>query len=118
MRVSIAESATPAVDATRCASDGTARAEKVDPETAASTLRYATPFARSSSSCCAPHWVDEVIAYSSASQLASRIVRFGREPLLTSEPSVRASSISTADPLDGSTPPYTQASRWLPAITH
>ncbi len=39
MRVSIVDSATPAVDATRCASEGTARAENVAPETAASTFR-------------------------------------------------------------------------------
>jgi hypothetical protein len=37
--VSIVDSATPAVAATRCASDGTARAEKAGPETAASTFR-------------------------------------------------------------------------------
>jgi hypothetical protein len=97
---------------------GTARAENVGPETAASTFRYATAFSRSSSSCCSLHSVEEVKANSSASQLASRIVRFGRVPLFKSDPNARAISMSTAEPLEGSTPPYVQASRWFPAITH
>ena len=54
---------------------------------------------------------------SSASQFANTIVRFGARPCAASAPSDRASSISDAVPLDGSTPPYTHASRWLPTIT-
>jgi hypothetical protein len=49
--------------------------------------------------------VDDVNVNSSASQLAKTIVRDGRHPDLVRSLSVRASSISAADPLDGSTPP-------------
>ena len=54
---------------------------------------------------------------SSASQLANTMDRAGRIPCLASAPNERASSIIDAVPLDGSTPPYTHASRWLPTIT-
>src|SRR5207247_597706 len=94
---------------------GTADAAKLWPDTELSTFTYATACAARSRSCCSPHSVDEVNVNSSASQLASTIVRFGFMPCFASAPSDRASSISDADPLDGSTPPYTHASRWLPA---
>ena len=83
-----------------------------------STLRYATARTPSSRACCSPHSVDEVSVNSSASQFANTIVRFGRTPWRASAPSDRASSIIDAVPLDGSTPPYTHASRWLPTMTN
>ena len=106
-----------AASATSRFSDGTADGVNTGPDAALSTLRYATARARSSSAYCSPHSVDEVSVNSSASQLASTIVRFGRKPSRTSAPRLRASSISVADPLDGSTPPNTHASRWLPRMT-
>src|SRR5712691_12674770 len=103
--------------ATRRFSDGTADALKSGPDVELSTLRYATACSVRSRACCSPHSVDEVNVNSSASQLANTIVRFGRVPRFASAPSDRASSINDAVPLDGSTPPYTHASRWLPTMT-
>jgi len=57
------------------------------------------------------HSVEPVSAYSSPSQLQTTIVRRGRMPSCLSSPRERVSSIMEAVPLEGSTPPKTQASR-------
>ena len=46
------------------------------------------------------------------------MVRFGRQPRSTSAPIARASSSSAESPLIGSSAPLTQASWWLPRMTH
>src|SRR5437660_12566345 len=102
------------------ASEATAEGEKLSPSgpaviaapaTDSSTFKYATSFFFKSSANCSPHSVEPVSAYSSPSQLQTTIVRRGQIPRCFSSPSARVNSIIEAVPLEGSTPPKTQASR-------
>src|SRR5579859_6543060 len=91
-------------------SEGTAEAEKSGPETATSTLKYATALL-SCCACCSTHSVDPIRPSSSASQLQKMIERFGFHPSFNSAPTPCTASSMLAVPLLGSTAPYTQASR-------
>src|SRR3974390_1719466 len=96
---------------------GTADAPKFGPATATSMLKYTTAL-RSSSACCSANSVEPIRPSSSASQLANTRVRFGFHPVFSNAPTPCTASSCAAVPLFGSTAPYTQASRWLPVITH
>src|SRR5438445_4503044 len=92
-------------------SDGTDDTLKFGPETATSTLRYATAFWTNSSAFSSAHSVEPIRPYSSASQLQRMILRRGFHPLFSSWPNPRATSNIALVPLFGSTAPNTHASR-------
>src|SRR5712692_1757823 len=96
---------------------GTDDAPNFGPETATSTLKYAAALA-SCASCCSPHSVEPIKPSSSPSQLPMTMVRLGFQPDFSNSPIPCTASNMAAVPLLGSTAPYTQASRWLPATTH
>ena len=107
----------PAASAITRISDAEAPATNREPEAALSTFRYATARPFNHAACSSAHSVDEVSPNSSASQLANSSDRLGCHPSRRIVPSTRISSSIAAVPVDGSTPPKTQASRWLPTMT-